>query len=82
MKLSRQEKERLVNKIQNFFYEERGEEIGIIAAEEVLEFVLEDLGSIIYNRALDDAKIWFLKKIEDMQIDYDLIYRQERRGMR
>ncbi|WP_083900138.1 DUF2164 domain-containing protein [Orenia marismortui] len=74
LELSREEKNRLINEIQGFFYDERGEEIGIIAGESVLDFFLEELGSLIYNKALDDSKLWFSNKLENIEIDYDLLY--------
>ncbi len=74
-KLKREEKAKLVNDIQYFFSQERDEDIGIIAAEQVLDFFLEDMGKIIYNRALDDAKIWREKRNEDLELDYELLYK-------
>ena len=73
---SKEEKQILIKEIQNFFYEEREEQIGIIAAENALGFFIENLGNRIYNKALDDARVWFSKRMEDVGIDYDLLYRQ------
>jgi len=75
LNLSSDEKRNLINEIQNFFDEERGEEIGIIAAEEVLEFFMDNLGGKIYNKALDDARIWTKKRLEDIDIDYNMLYK-------
>lgn len=75
MELTKEEKNKLINEIQTFFLQERNEEIGIIAAGTVLEFFLENLGAFIYNKSLDEAKIWFCRRIEDMEIDYDTLYK-------
>ena len=75
IKLSKTEKQKLINEIQTFFQEERGEEIGIIAAEIVLEFMIENIGKHAYNKALDDAKGWFEQRLEDLSIDYSLLYK-------
>lgn len=75
LKLTREEKNKLIAEIQYFFNEERGEEIGIIAAETVLDFFIENLGITIYNRTLDEAKIWFSKRLEDLEVDYDALYK-------
>ncbi|RKD33916.1 DUF2164 domain-containing protein [Thermohalobacter berrensis] len=72
---SKEEKNKLLKEIQDFFYEERDEEIGIIAAEKILDFYIENLGTIIYNKALDDARVWFNKRLEDIEIDYNMLYR-------
>lgn len=73
--LSSEERDRLVKEIQNFFEEERDEKIGIIASGKVLDFFLENLGNQIYNKALDDVRVWFTKRIEDIGIDFDLLYK-------
>ncbi|WP_245684746.1 DUF2164 domain-containing protein [Orenia metallireducens] len=75
LELSREKRNRLINEIQGFFYDEREEEIGIIAAEKVLDFFLEELGALIYNKGLDDSRLWFAKKLENIEIDYDLLYK-------
>ncbi len=73
--LQKEERNKIISEIQNFFYEERDEEIGIIAAEEVLEFFLQNIGGMVYNKALDDAKEWFSKRLEEASIDYDVLYK-------
>lgn len=73
---SQEEKAALIKEIQNFFYEEKEESIGIIAAENLLDFFIENLGNKIYNKALDDAKVWFIKRMDIIEIDYDLLYQK------
>ncbi len=73
---SLEEKVALIKEIQNFFCQEKGEKIGIIAAENLLDFFIENLGTKIYNKALDDAKVWFSKRMDIIEIDYDLLYQQ------
>ena len=75
IKLSKQEKQKLIIEIQTFFQEERGEEIGIIAAETILDFMIENVGKCAYNKALEDAKGWFEQRLEDLSIDYSLLYK-------
>ena len=75
LKLSREEKAVLMKEIQDFFLNERDEQIGLIAAETVLDFFLENIGLFIYNKALDDAKLWFMKSMEDMEFNFDLLYK-------
>ncbi len=75
IQLSKEEKRKLINEIQIFFYKEREEDIGIIAAEIILEFMIENIGKYAYNKALDDAKGWFQQRIEDLDIDYSLMYK-------
>lgn len=75
MNLAKHEKDKFIKEIQQFFYDERGEELGIIGAENILEFFLKDLGKLIYNKSLDDAKTWFVKRMEDIEYDYDTLYK-------
>lgn len=75
LNLTDQEKKQLMEEIKFFFFEERGEEIGIIASENVLEFFLNNMGKYIYNKALDDAKIWYEKRMNNLESDYYAMYR-------
>ena len=73
---SQEEKTALIKEIQRFFAEEKGETIGIIAAENLLDFFLENLGLKVYNKALDDVRSWFSKRMEMVEVDYDLLYQR------
>lgn len=74
-KLSQSEKDRFIKDIQIFFEEERDEEIGVIAAEMLLDFFLENIGKNIYNKALDNSKLWFNQRLNNLTIDFDLLYK-------
>lgn len=74
--LSKEEKRKVISEIQYFFEEERDEEIGTIAAEEMFDFFMDIIGNKMYNKALNDSKIWFTKRMEDIELDYDLLYRK------
>lgn len=74
--LTREEKTALLKEIQYYFAEEKEEEIGIIAAENLLDFFIDHLGRKIYNKALDDARIWFGKRLEMVEVDFDLLYQR------
>lgn len=73
--LTSDEKNRLIKEIQDFFYTERDEQIGVIAAEVVLDFFLETLGKTIYNKSLIDTKNWFTEHLENLDADFDLLYK-------
>ena len=45
-------------------------EVGIIAAQDIVDIVLENMGPEIYNKALADATKIFDEKIQD--IDYSI----------
>lgn len=75
LNLKAEERRELISEIQLFFKNERGEDIGIIAADAVLDFFITQLGTKIYNQSLDDAKLWLTSKVEDIGIDYDMLYK-------
>ena len=76
--LSSEQRRKLQEEIIYFFQEERDEELGIIGAETVLDFFLDVLGEIIYNKALDDAKQFYGKYADNMEADYYALYKDVR----
>ncbi|MFW6265059.1 MAG: DUF2164 domain-containing protein [Bacillota bacterium] len=75
LNLSKKEKKQLMDEIKYYFEEERGEEIGIIASGSLLDFFLNNLGKYIYNKALDDAKLWYENRMGNLESDYYAIYK-------
>ena len=73
--LSPEEKKKLQEEIIYFFQEERDEKLGIIGSETILDFFLDVLGEAIYNKALDDVKLWLTKHVENMESDYYALYK-------
>lgn len=78
LNLRPEERDKLLREIQTFFEQERDVEIGIIAAGKVLDFFLDDLGTSIYNKSLDDARFWSSKRLEDIDFDYDMLYKESK----
>ena len=70
--ISKEKRTKFTEEFIQFFKEERGEEIGIIAAENLLDFFLQHLGMEIYNVGVEDAKMFFKKRFEDIEMDMDL----------
>jgi uncharacterized protein (DUF2164 family) len=59
----------MISEIQRFFYEERSEEIGNLAAENILEFVKNHLGPYFYNEAIKDARNLMEEKLASVEDD-------------
>lgn len=78
IKLSDDEKRALREEIVAFYLDERDEEIGMIEQEQVMELFLEHLAPIVYNNALDDAKRWFGRQMENVESDYYMLYKEQR----
>lgn len=43
--------------------------IGVIAAQEIVDIVTENLGPEIYNKGIADAKKMIVNKLSDIEID-------------
>lgn len=76
--LTDEEKKHLLEDIKYYFATERDEDLGILASEGILDFFMETLGKHIYNKALDDAKLWYGRHMEDVEADYYTLYKQTR----
>ncbi len=66
IELSDDRKKRVIEDIKEYFYKERGEEIGILAAELFYDFIIERIGAEIYNQGLIDAKKFLEEKADDI----------------
>ena len=64
-----------VDAIMTFFAEERDEEIGRIAAAEILDMFLEMLGPKIFNTGLLEGKSWLKIRMTDLETEYDMLLR-------
>lgn len=56
-----------------FFHDERDEEIGLIAAEQLLEFFTRTMGEEIYNMAISDCKKLLKEKAQDLEVELDIL---------
>lgn len=77
IKLSDAQKEKLNAEIKAFYLDERGEEIGMIEQMQLLELFERKLAPIIYNKALEDAKRWFVQMMDHLDSDYYELYKNE-----
>ena len=77
IKLSEIQREKLNDEIKAFYYDVRGEEIGVIQQMQLLELFEEKLAPIVYNKALDDAKKWFTQMMDNLDSDYYGLYKDE-----
>ena len=77
IKLSEIQREKLNDEIKAFYYDVRGEEIGVIQQMQLLELFEEKLAPIVYNKALDDAKKWFARMMDNLDSDYYGLYKNE-----
>jgi len=66
IKWSKEKRKEFVEAIQNFFYEEREEEIGELAASFLLDFFVEKIAPNIYNQGVMDSYKYLNERLEDL----------------
>ena len=59
----------LVAAIKHYFRNERDDEIGDLAAEFLLDFVLEEIGPSIYNQGIKDAQASLQTTVADLDVN-------------
>ena len=64
-----------IRKIMAYFENERDDPIGHIAAEDLLDTILEHIQADLYNQAINDAKIQITDKMSDLVVELDLLQR-------
>lgn len=71
--LPKNKRKSITEEIITFFKQERNENIGVIAAEDLLDFFLQNAGEDIYNKGIEDSKELLKKRFEDFEVDLDLL---------
>jgi uncharacterized protein (DUF2164 family) len=72
--LTEERKKSLIKEIITYFKIKRDQEIGILVAEDILDFFLQALGEDIYNKAINDSKATIKQSFENLEIDLDLLF--------
>jgi len=75
--LTKAERQTSIEEIIRYFDNERDEEIGVIAGEEVLDFFLEKIAPYAYNRGVEDSKNILRSKFNDLEVDLDMQMRSK-----
>ncbi|MFG6116538.1 DUF2164 domain-containing protein [Halobacillus sp. MO56] len=68
-KMKKEDREQVVASIQEYFELERGEQLGSIAAEQLLDFFMKELGPFMYNQGIRDAKGLVEEKVMNLEED-------------
>lgn len=66
IELAKQTRTAAVASIQRYFEENLSEPIGDLPAGLLLNFFLEEIGPVIYNRAIADAQTRLLQRVGDL----------------
>ena len=71
--IPKDQKRKLLDEIIYFFQKEHNLELGMIAAEDILDFFLQSAGEKIYNKGVEDSKELLRKRFADFELDLDLL---------
>lgn len=63
---TKDEKEIMVKKVQLYFREELGQDIGGFDAEFLIDFFAEEMGPFFYNRGIYDAEAAVAEKVSEI----------------
>jgi uncharacterized protein (DUF2164 family) len=74
IELSKEKRTQVVTSIQRYFEKNMEEKIGNITADALLEFLLQELGPIVYNKAVADVQARLQLRV--MEIDME-VYEEE-----
>ena len=66
IELSREKKEDMIISIKEFFWQERDEELGDLAASMVLNFIMEEIAPEFYNQGIYDSKRYMEDRLDDL----------------
>jgi uncharacterized protein (DUF2164 family) len=77
-RLNEDERRKVKEELILFFERERDEKIGVIAADEILNFFLQSVGDKLYNQGIVDAKRAVENRFEELRYDLDDLLELER----
>ncbi len=66
IKLSKEKQQAMIEEIKSYFFNERNEEIGELAAVFILDFFTEKLAPEFYNQGVFDSYRFISEKTEDL----------------
>ena len=75
IRLNDEQKKQLGSEIKAFYLDVRGEEIGMIEEQQLIDLFCEHLAPIVYNKALDDSMRWLKEQFGNLETDYYLLYK-------
>jgi uncharacterized protein (DUF2164 family) len=75
--LSPDKRELLKQELVDYFSAEHDINIGIIAAEEILDFLLKKINTEIYNQAIEDSQKIIRQGVENLIVNVDSLTKTE-----
>jgi uncharacterized protein (DUF2164 family) len=69
IELSKEDRKQAMDSIERYFQETKDEKIGNIAAIGLLDFILQEIGPSLYNKAVVAAQVHLAARVADLDID-------------
>lgn len=66
LELGKEQRTQAIASIQRYFEENLTEPIGNLPAGHLLDYFLEEIGPIVYNRAISDAQLRLQQRVMDL----------------
>lgn len=67
IELTREVRAVLIENLIKYFWNERNEEINNLGAELLLDYIVNNIGPHIYNKAIEDSYAYMYERIEDLR---------------
>ncbi len=74
--ISEKKRTELIKGLVNFFKTHRDEEIGVIAAGDILDHFLQDVGIELYNKGVEDSISYLKGRFESIGWDMESILKK------
>ena len=69
LKMPKEQKAQIIGFVQQYFREERDEEISDLAAEFFIDFMVKQVSPFIYNQAINDVQVIISQKVASLEDD-------------
>lgn len=75
--LTPKQRQTAIKRVIDYFSTERDERIGVIAAEEVLDMFLDEIGGELFNKGVKETKKLIETRMEDLSVETDLLLKEK-----
>lgn len=66
IQLTKEQRLQMQQRLQDYFLRERMEELGDLAAGMLTDFIIDEMGYIIYNKAIEEVHRYMSERIEEV----------------
>ncbi len=66
IKLTNEKRRTMIESIQTYFYKERDEDLGDLAAGLILDFIMDELAPEIYNQGVYDSYSYMTERVDEI----------------